>query len=157
MIARNKTPERCKVTVTRVKPQQLAVAEPTPLACLSILSINLGLDRSSALTTRPAAGISRPHCNKTAKLPRICIRLDDGTITFNGRKTRIPLGLAGPITGKMLKKIASIYPGNLLFVRINGGMQRIRDKETIELIEGSEFRHQRPAPRFSSTSSLSGD
>lgn len=149
--------KRCKVIATRVRPQQLAVAEKNPLARLPIISIGLGLSGSSALSTRGTTELSRPRSKKASVLPPVCVRLDEGAATINGRKFTIPVGVGGAVTGKTLKEIAGIYRGSLLFVRVNGGMQRIRDNQTVELVEGSEFRHQRPAPAFSSMSSLRRD
>jgi len=157
MITNKESEKRCKVVATRVKPQQLAVTEQNPLARLPILTLNLGLGESSALGTRGTTEVSRPRSIKAAMLPTVYVSLDEGAATINGRKFAIPVGVAGTITGKQLKKIANIYPGNLLFVKVNGGMQRVRDNQTVEFVEGTEFRHKRPAPAFSSMSTLSRD
>lgn len=154
---KKETKERCKVSVSRVEPQQLAVTEQAPLVCLPVLTVGTDLAGSTAISKRPTAEMSRSNSTRTAAVPRVRIRLDEGAVTVNGKKLTIPTGLAGTMAGRELKKIAGIYRGNLLFVRVNGGMQRIKDNETVEFVDGKEFRHERTVPRFSSTSSLSRD
>jgi len=158
MVTNKESEKRCKVIATRVKPQQLAVARQNFLVSLPILPVSLGLGGPSALSKRGTTELSRPCSKKAPVLPPVCVRLDEGAATINGRKFTIPAGVGGAVTGKTLKEIAGIYRGSLLFIRVNGGMQRVRDKQTVELIEGTEFRHERPpAPAFSSISTLSRD
>ena len=151
MIANEESEKRCKVVVTRVKPRQLVVAERNHFAWLPILPVSLGLGGSSALSSRPTAEISSSNDTQTAEVPRIRIRLEEGSVKVNGRKVSIPIGLAGRMTGKNFKELANIYKGDVLYIRQPGGLQRIRDAETVEVVPDAKFTHSRPAPKMRST------
>ena len=108
------------------------------LAGMSPLMLRPIAPRSQALTTQLLDGADM--------IRQVKVILHDGAITVNGKEMRIPPGLAGPMTGKEFKRFAGIYPGNALFIQRNGGLQRVRDSEPIEIVPNSKFTHRRESP-----------
>ena len=100
------------------------------------------------------------NSDRKGAVPRkkLRISLRDGNIKVNGIKIKIPIGVAGPMAVREFKKFANIYPGNALFIVRDGGVQRLKDNDVVELTDGASFTHEVPKvipmsrPRFKAIS-----
>jgi len=75
-------------------------------------------------------------------IPFIRIVLDDGVIEVNERPVKIPVGTKKVMTGKEFKQLLEIYRGDALFIKSEKGLQRIQDKDFVEVLPGSKFEHK---------------
>ena len=119
-----------------------------------VFAISLRPDGMSPLARRPLAprsqALAAPEPDGADTIRQVRIVLHDGAITVNGRTTTIPPGLAGPMTGKEFKRFAGVYARHALFVQRDGGMQRVRDNQTVEVVPDSRFTHRMEPPVVSS-------
>lgn len=103
------------------------------------------------VTTAPLAirlSTSPARTNLSDKIPPVRISLYEGAVNVNGRMVRIPVGVTGQMTGWAFKRLASIYRGHGLFIRLgDGSLRRIGDHETIEVSDGADFTHRPEPPR----------
>lgn len=100
----------------------------------------------SPLAVRPAQKKPLAISEKASAIPPIQISLHDGAVQVNGKEVKIPVGLSGPTTGKAFKQFAGIHAGDALYVQRDSGLQRVRDRETVELVDDAEFTHRRELP-----------
>ena len=103
------------------------------------------------LSIRSPRDIVGTRAKRSDPIERVELSLHDGSLTVNGEQIKIPIGLCGPMTGKEFKKFAGIYQGDALFIHRNGGLQRIRDCENVEVIPDTSFTHRKEVPEIRST------
>jgi hypothetical protein len=146
-----------EVKVRRMSPRMAAATGQVEnmQAMLSALVPNLGV--ASPLALRPAAQVGKKERCASSGLPHIRIALHDGRLKLNGREVSIPVSTPSVMTGKQFKELMGVYRGNALFVRRSGGLQRVLDPETIEVVHAAEFTHRRERPAFASAPRYSRD
>lgn len=146
MVVKNqKTGQVQQVNVSRARLGSVAVDEPArgPESMLPVLK--LSLTGTSPLAVRPTGKLAREEFVGTRAIPPVKISLHEGAVEINGKRLNIPVGLS-QMTGKEFKRFANIDTENALYVHRDGGMQRVRDKEAIELVHDTQFTHRRELP-----------
>lgn len=101
---------------------------------------------NSPLAVRPARQSQLERSEKVSAIPQIRISLHDGAVEVNGRSVRLPIGLSGTMSARELKNFADIYRGDALFIRSRGGLQRVRDSQMVEVVDGAKFTHKKEQP-----------
>lgn len=135
-----------EVEVSRALSRPVAIGELAQGSEQMLPVLRLHLSGMSSLAVRPAGELARDNHGEAPAIPPVKICLYEGSVEVNGGKVSIPVGLLGAMTGKAFKDFVGIYQGNALYVRRNGGMQRVRDNDTVELVHDAEFTHRREQP-----------
>lgn len=157
MVTKNqKTGQVQRVELSRTQLGQGAVVQRAQ-GQESVLALSVsGLSGMSLLAVRPGRRLTRGEQSEARAIPPVRICLYEGSIEVNGSRVNIPIGLSGRLTAKEFKRFAGIDTGNALYVGRDGGMQRVRDKETIELVHDAKFTHRREQPVIRSNPRYSG-
>jgi len=119
-----------------------------------------------ALLRRPVGLIERPIARNAlvpvqtafARPPMVRLALTDGTIDVDGASVPVPRGLARRrLTGEALKVVARVYVGFTLYVERNGALQRVRDRDVVELAPDTKVVSRDERPRVVSRPSFARD
>lgn len=147
MVTRNQESNHVQeVEVSRALSRPVATSELAQGSEQMLPVLRLHLSGMSPLAVRTAGALARDNHGEAPAIPHVKICLYEGSIEVNGGRVSIPVGLSGAMTGKAFKDSVGIYQGNALYVHRNGGMQRVRDNDTVELVHDAEFTHRRERP-----------